>query len=655
MPDHEDRLDAFLNAESDDRESDDLTTFTQRVMREGALPEPVVTEPTQEQRDRIRERVFGEARIEGTGGEPVTTPAFSANGAVPTAIPAVRDDGSRTSGLSILMTAAIIALIAVASLGVYRGSIDFLPGGADPNPTGAPGIAAPYEASPEALDSCDRDQWISVFHGDVPEILADAPHVTLEDGTLIWHCSGMSENLATGVQHAGGAFWPGVIALITVDSEVRLLNIASRDSIELDGAPLLNEDGKLDIAGSFVWSGGPEPWVIAPVTDELTDWRVIDVRSMESFLLSAELGDALPRAFTPSFGHITGTDVAVVTWNEPLPNLPSTPQPGGTNGVPSLNRAALVLPGSIEDRRWIEIVNWNAPLDERIPRSQVFSVNLDGSLIGYTTVTDTFTPVIRIEEAVTGRHVVDVPIDDIDIDTKFMLAGSEPHLVYSNGDTVRIFGFMSGDVRETATFPDPEVHWFYPTADPDTVLIGYSTGATPVNVESGEIGDFYNYVPSIVKQFFGSYEMPDAIVRVVSSTVAGTPATIHVVDPSTGDVLVESDPIDAHPVQIVSFDTWLRDGGTLAIVQVAPERAIILNAMTGETWTVTAPESDVGLWHFYPSLDGRFITAYPEPPLGTSEITESWIAPFEPESKWVSIKANNDVEAPMIEDGTPAS
>lgn len=645
------RLDAWLDG--DRRDGDDLTAFASRVMRDAALPEETA-EPGVEQLDRMRLRIFGGAPDTEKASPTVHATAFAPNGATTSSIPLREPERPVPSKLSVLMTAALVAIIAVAGFGLLNGGID-LPGGSDdPAPTDMPALAYSPDASPDTETGCSRDQWVSVFDSEVPDLLNETAHATLDDGALTWHCGGESEELATGVTKASGAFWPGVIALVTEDDEARLLNIASDTSIDLDSDLVLNDDGNFDFLSDFVWSGGPEPWVIVPANSDHTDWRVIDLRSMESLLLSDELGGPLPRPYTPSLGQITGTDVAVIRWYEPLPNLPSTPQAGGVNGVPPLGSAALVLPHSIENRRWIEVADWNAP-DARMPRSQVFSVSHDGSLLAYTTVTDTHAPVIRVEDAVSGERLVDVSIEEINADTIFMLAGREPRLVYSNGEGIHIYGLVPGATIQIAELLDPEVRWFYPTADPDTILIGYSNGATPLDVESGEAGDFYVYVPNIVAQLFGTYELPKYVVRVVSDELGGTPATVQLVDPATGEVVLESDPVDAHPIQIVSFSAWLRNGGELAVVPIGYNRAVVLDAGTGETWQIAAPVDDDRIWRFYPSYDGQFVTAYPEPPVGTTGVDESayWIAPLKPGAAWVPFDGN-DGEVSMLIPGTPA-
>ena len=77
--------------------------------------------------------------------------------------------------------------------------------------------------------------------------------------------------------------------------------------------------------------------------------------------------------------------------------------------------------------------------------------------------------------------------------------------------------------------------------------------------------------------------------------------------------------------------------------------------LSGETWQIAAPVDDDRIWRFYPSYDGQFVTAYPEPPVGTTGVDESayWIAPLKPGAGWVPFDGN-DGEVSMLIPGTPA-
>jgi hypothetical protein len=637
-----------------DRLDGDLGAFSERLIREAGLPPPD-TAPTVEQVARIRARALAGVTAGTTRKEhaPMPTHALAPDGSVTAPFPAPREPGRAWT--SLLATAAVVALIAVAALGLLRGVVDLPGGGDNPAPTAAPALAFSPEASPAADASCRRDQMVSVFEGEMPEILTDVPHATLEEGALTWRCGGVTEELATGVRSANGAFWPGVIVIVTEADTVRLLNIASGSEIELDHAPMLGEDGETE----FVWSHGPEPWVAVPANAERTDWRIIDLRSMETMLLSDELGEPLPERTRPEFGQITGTDVAVIAWDRDIDFMAATPladEPGvervGTTRV-------LILPGSLEQRRWIGVAQYGIQSSRQYGYSQFASVSRNGELLAYTTLSDTSAPVIRVERAVGGERVVDVAVDEIDLDTKFILAGGDdPHLVYADGETARIVAIVPGAAREIAEIPapGPDLLGFLPTADPDVVLFAHSgTSVSPVDVTTGAGTEFWRYTPPPWAQVFGDNELPQYLVRVVSAELGGTPATIQLVDPATGEVVLEREGVDAHPIQVVSFTTWLRNGGELAVVPIGYNRAVVLDAAFGETWEIAAPVDDDRTWRFVPSYDGRFVTAFPEPPVGTSDVDQgdTWVAPLEPDAEWVPVEGGGDAEA-MAAPATPA-
>jgi hypothetical protein len=642
-----DRLDAWLDSDGKTG-GDDLTAFAGRLLRDAALPDEPA-ELSREQRDRIRARVLGGAPDTEKARPTVPAATFAPNGATSTPIPNREPERSAPSKLSILMTAALVALIAVAGLVLARGSLDLPGGGGDPAPADMPALAYSPVASPAAEANCSRDQMISVFEGTVPDILKDTAHATLDDGTLTWHCNGDSEELATGIRKANGVFWPGVIVTVTEHDTVRLLNIARDASIEFDRAPTLGDDGQTD----FVWSHGPEPWVIVPADGNRTDWRIIDVRSMDSLLLSDARGEPLEEPSEPDFGQITGTDVAVISWRARFDPRSATPIPGGIETRAATR--ALVLPGSIQQRRWIEVSRYGIQSSLRHGYSDVFSVSRDGTLLAYAAEVDG-DPVIRVEKAVSGERVAEVPVDALDYDTHFILAGHDDRLITSNGDAIAVHDLTSGEIIVERAV-SPVALWLYPTADPDTILVATGgTSVTPIDVRDGTIGDAWPYVPPVMGQLFGDYQMPKHLVRVVSAELGGTPAIIQLVNPATGEAVLKSEPVDANPVQIVSFTTWLRNGGELALVPIGYNRAVVLDAATGETWQLAAPVDDDRLWRFFPSYDGRFITAYPEPPVGTTGANKSdaWVAPLKPGAEWVPLEGASADAAAMLVPGTPA-
>ena len=281
--------------------------------------------------------------------------AFSANGSTPKPMEIAGSAQPPISGFSMLMTAALVALIGVTAFGVFRGSLDFLPGHTGPEPTMAAGLAYSPVASPEAAGSCQTDSWVNIFDGTVPDVDGLLPAVVLaDDGTLTLQCETGSEMIASGVRDVDSLYWPGAIALVMDDETVRLLNLVTDRSIELDGAPLLANDGSIDYQHAVYNSGAIELWLVTPANTDHTDWRIVDLRSMESILLSEDLGGPLPEAWTPSFGQMTGTDVSLVAWYPEGRYQAATPVPHGEGDMPSLDHAALVLPGSLEARRWVE-------------------------------------------------------------------------------------------------------------------------------------------------------------------------------------------------------------------------------------------------------------------------------------------------------------
>lgn len=637
-----DRFDDWLNADSRNHPRDDLTDFTLRVMREAAPPNANATEPTRDQCNRITATVFGRTSTQSATvkeNSPMTTHALSANGTAPVEVPARTRDQSSSSRLSALATAALVVVLAVAAFGLFRNAFDFSFGpGSNTDPAGAPGIAFQPNATPSATSSCDTDRYVPVFEGTVPDVESITSYILLDDdGTLTLHCDDSTETLATDVKSAWNLPYTNerAIAIVTTDNSIRLVNVGNGASINLESESLLNGDGTL-VERSYYSVGGP--WFVTPANVERTDWRITDVRSMDSLLLSDEIGGVLPVGYEP-FWDFAGSFVTVVTWKQFERPASATPEADVSIGQFPSDNAALVLPGFIEDRRWIDLVEFGRQYNSQSGLSQLFSVSPDGTLIAYPTLTETSKPVIRVEQAIDGEHVVDVAIDEIDPDTRFILAGTEPHLVTSDGETMRTYALIPDVARKIDEQLDPEIAAFLPTSDPDTILAtnSYSgTSATPINVVTGAAPEYYVYVPSIFVQVYDGAELPANVVRVTSPSDTDTSATIQLVNPSTGEVLLESVPVDAHPIELINEPAFLRNHGSLAVVTVTKDRVTVMNAQSGEVWAMNAPVDDGKSWWFYPSPDGQYITATRIETLAEqSSGGEYFIAALTPDATWI--------------------
>lgn len=636
-----DRFDDWLNADSRNHPRDDLTDFTLRVMREAALPNANATEPTRDQRNRITATVFGRTSTQSATvkeNSPMTTHALSANGTAPVEVPARTRDQSSSSRLSALATAALVVVLAVAAFGLFRNAFDFSFGpGSNTDPAGAPGIAFQPNATPSATSSCDADRHVPVFEGAVPDVETITTYILLDEGgTLTLHCDDSSETLATDIKSAWNLPFTSTsaITVVTNDDAVRLLNVVNGASISIDAGPRMLDGEVVD--GPFYWVGGP--WFITPANVEQTDWRITDLRSMDSLLLSEEIGGVLPAGYKPFF-DFAGSSVTVVTWKQAQGAALATPETAASMGQFPSDNAALVLPGSIEDRRWIDLVEFGRRGYVQPSFSQSFSVGPDGTLLAYTTVTDTSRPVIRIEHAIDGEHMVDVAIDEIGPDTSFMLAGSKPHLVTSDGETRRTYALIPDVARMIDEQLDPEIARFLPTSDPDTILATYNdagTSVSPINVVTGAAPEFYVYVPSIVVQVTDGGELPANVVRIGQTSDTDTSTTIQLVNPSTGEVVLESVPVDAHPIELINEPAFLRNHGSLAVVTVTKDRVIVMNAQSGEVWEMNAPVDDGKSWWFYPSPDGQYITATRvETLVERSSGGEYFIAALTPDATWI--------------------
>lgn len=662
MPDRPDspadRLDAHLDSTPPDDRDDDLATFAERVIELGSLSDGHASEPSQVQIDRIRERVFAADR--GRKGNVVMAAStFSDNRpGTTTARIHIRDhqeDRRPVSPLSMMMTAALVAIVAIAAFGVHRASLDFLPGGSDSGPDRSPGLTASPEIDDGRLDACNLTEHVSIFDRAVPNVAGLETAMRLDsDGDLVLFCNGEDIEVATAVRDVAPMRWPGVIAMAFDDHTARLLNLTNGATLDLDATTVLTKDGDFDVAGAFHYSGGAEPWLVTSLDENRESWQIIDLRSMETLALPE---GTVPPDTEPAFEMVTGTDVAVITWrSEQYLSQPATPFSGGRQFTPE--QRALVLPGSIGDHRWIDVVEYREHTTRRgLGFSQPFAISPDGNLLAYTTNSEG-SPVIRIERATDGTPVADVNLNSLDRHTRFFITEGEPRLTVSDGEIIRIHHLRDGVPELLSEQPVVSAWWFYPTSDPDTILVSHNvagTSVTPLDVASGEMQERYPYVAPIAMQVYGDDQLPITIVRVVPDESDAARSHVQLVNPATGEVVLESDPVAAHPVQITSFHTSLRNEGTAALVPIGYNRAVVLDAVSGETWQIEAPVDDDRLWRFSLAPDGSLIVAWPEPAAGTRDYVDGHVAPFEPGAEWIPLEGEPSGNQVPDAEGTPAT
>jgi hypothetical protein len=543
------------------------------------------------------------------------------------------------------------------NLRVESGVISLIPGipagdsNDEPAVLEAQEFATPAPATAPAASGCDLTYDMPVFVGSTPDApFLDTYALLDDDGALALVCGETSEVIASGVARVVPTGWPGAIAIETLDGSIELRNITNGARLQVESGDLLDA---LDshLGDPYVVAGAPHsPWLVSVANDDGTDWRITDLRTMESMLLSDDFDGDITVPLLPTFqtgfeafsDRSNGNAVAVVSFQaEERPTeadlAVAAPWPGN----------AVVLPGSIENRRWID--TWPAFGLSLIPSA---SVSADGTLLAYFSPTNTDELTIRVETAVDGDLLAEVPVerdgDDFSFSTQLiLLATSEPRLVHSDGTSVELISW-DPEVERTVIADDAlprAITTLLPTADPDTIVVSGGTQAVTLDLATGEIGASYEYTahPQTLVQFVDGDSHLVNLIAFQSDSPAGVPATIRVVDPVSGEVLVESEPVDINPTALAGGDNVnsLARDGTLAVVPIDDGRAIVLDADSGETWEIARPVDGVEQWLFLPSEDGRLIYAISRERYATGEDTPFSITAAVPDAEWVEVGASS--------------
>lgn len=534
------------------------------------------------------------------------------------ALPSVPNTGWRAW----LSTALLIAAIVVAGLAAawrIAGPFDLAPGGNGPETANQPGIAG--SATPTASAAgCPLTNDMLIFVGEVPHLHVEGVGPSLAvvepDGDFVITCGGVDdpEPLMTGIANAMPLRWPGTVLLERVDGSVVVYNVATGERVAL---------GDRDVVyGMYQVNPVAPPWLVSPYNAAATDWRITNLETMTSFVLSDELGGVLVESRTLSVTTADGSDIAVISIDGVFtssmgPNvdvsLPPNPEDASTVEVPD---GALVVDATFDTRRWIHATGSVA-------------VSPDGSTIAYQTRSESDST-IRIEDAgsgdllaaLDGSNFVGTPAED------FAFDGDGDALVYLDGNDVWIATWDSGlsttqvetgETRPSAvrTIDAPDRVVLQRIGDqvgPRTALTGnramavLDTGTATVTDVDGLVAD-NNLLPhlEIVSLF-------DYVVTVTTTSESPDQVVLHLVDVDTGEPVLHSDPIPDAAITADSTVTSSGDG-SIAVVNLDEGAALYLNANTGTVAPITVEplsslEQFEGVhWIIAPSHDGLYLYA----------------------------------------------
>jgi hypothetical protein len=541
-----------------------------------------------------------------------TPTQLASNGAKPIAprtIPSVPPTNWRTWLPTALLIAALV-IGGAATIWRVAGPFDLGRGGNDYSQremefaaVATPGVSSPAvleaqefgtpqpaatPASPVAEAApCDLGADIPVVTD--PDVDLPGTVLLLDGGTLSLTCDDATTVVAEDVASViPGTTWPGAVVLQITDGSVRGANLRT-------GA--IGDLGTFhDEVPQWMPFSRVTRWLVFPTTPEQLDWRIVDLETMDSLLLSDELGGVLPRS---TVAHLWATtpDAAVVGFGG-IPIIPgqansgpdglggATPAPGTPTAELPSEWSALVFDGSLENRRWIETSR------SVLPTSAVISP--DGQLLAYTVPTDDgFT--VRVERLSDGTLVADTDIELASNDTMLLVNDGLLHLTPDRLDLVTWDDTGEVTVEALISFDAPPANVvLVQTADPNIVIAGTigPDGARVgqiIDTTSGQITD----VPGMLQMPFVMAQYSDGVPvgYVLAAAPASDPAQsiVHLIDITSGEPVATSEALDLAPTELATQEAALRDGS--GFVFLKDGRTVLLDAETGEA-TIIAPPGD---------------------------------------------------------------
>lgn len=527
----------------------------------------------------------------------------------------------------------------------------------------------PLEASPVATPAtpaaqtsgCDLSQDIHIVTS--ADVLPwDRAVAVPNDGTLTLECDDQSTVVAEGIADIQTTGWPGAVVATMDDGTLRGINLVTGATGDFGPASVLTESVS---PRSGVSAAPGMPWAAIPANREVTDWRFIDLRTMESILLSDEIGGVLPGS-TPAFPYAYTADALVVGFPGRLPtdrsaSIPGTlasPPPGATVGELPSENAALVIDGSLGNRHWTEISN----------RTMTpAAISPDGELLAVEQfLDDNFT--VRVERLSDGELIADTGID-LDASDSYLVLDDEAGLMHLSQDRLDLVTWNPELATETLLEFEPGEQPFIltQTADPDVALVtllhadgtpapvGSDSGASVspiypdgtltgylVNTASGEVIDVPGLLQSQFQPGYSDGTPPHHVLVAGPDDVDSTQTTIQLIDVTSGEIVAESGPVDASP-DIAAIRSTTDDGADSVGMAFYPDgRAIVLDSASGESIVIEAPNdaegmSDNAVWYFFPGGDGSYVTVTPD--FG-AESARVFIRQLDPDAKWIEIPAD---------------
>jgi|GEM_PF-1540362 len=338
----------------------------------------------------------------------------------------------------------------------------------DATPPASENLSTPVSgpATPVVSLDCDFRKSMPVFRYVAAVPIDDTALLLADDGTLSLACKGNETVLAQDVTGVMPLDWPGRVIVTQQPERIDILRQAVLDITTGTLIPIGQQRESMTYRYS---SPEASPWLVVPAVDDPSDWVIVDLRTMESRLLSSFTGAVVPDDVTRM----------LIAGDGPNGTLLISPQGEQGAGKAATGAAwpgdALVLDGGFDSTHWIDF-----PAD--LPPVQAAQFSPDGRHLALKlgAVDD------HIQEEVTFSIVNSADGSVVSTSGTFENHGSSSGaeavwvqggqaLLFTQEADLNLMPVDGGEISTVYTDPEPDLGWVWDirvTSDPNLVLIG---------------------------------------------------------------------------------------------------------------------------------------------------------------------------------------
>lgn len=395
----------------------------------------------------------------------------------------------------------------------------------------------------DAAVACDFSEEVPVYNGvDEPPVDGTVIYVTTSHDLMI-HCDEEPEDvlLAQDVDSASPTGWPCVLGLGIGAGDYSptpmLLNLQTNESIEFAFThPTMTQ--VRDFGSGFT---GQSPFVATALVDEPSVWTLTDQRTMETRTLSDLGGVEWPRnthVYISDNGTHGNYAIAVHDSSASTNHQPALAQPEDFPGE------ILLVSGSLDTVSWIDI-------PDDMPTPTAIQISPDGEHVAVVGKDEAQTP---------GRATISIlrTSDNTELTrTESFIHTVPPNIIWVNdGDaltypasgTLMKLDAKQGSTPEPLLESDERLFALSATHDPDVVIIseftapisewrGESDRVYAINTRTGEVVTYEGRTLRSIPSSGNAFHVQSVII-LIEEDASGDVLT-RVVDPSTGDILIE--------------------------------------------------------------------------------------------------------------------